>query len=97
MLKETMFLFLLIGNPTDLEEQYIGKIPNCSYAKTVAEKVKKTNTEVRGNLCLDSKAFESRVRFQKKPTPPEQKIVDDLKKLLPEVVPKPLVPIKRKE
>ena len=39
MIKESAFLFLLIGGPITYEEQYIGKIPDCSHAKSIMKKV----------------------------------------------------------
>ena len=97
MIKESAFLFLLIGGPITYEEQYIGKIPDCSHAKSIMQKVERNNKKVRGVLCLDSKSFEARKKFKFKPSPSEQKVVDDIKEILPRPMPKPMIPLKRKE
>lgn len=98
MIAESMFLFLLIGSGTSYEEQYIGKISDCLHAQSIVKKVKqKTNKNISGYICINSESFTARKKFMKQPTPAEKKVIEDIRELIPEPKPKPLIPLKRKE
>ena len=94
MIKETsMFLFLLIGGGDSYEEAYIGRIPTCLDAADVLKKAKQTHKYrekiISGYICIDSKSFTARQKFQKTPTPGEQKFIKDMKEYLPKPIAKP--------
>tara|TARA_R100001594_G_scaffold85866_2_gene120368 strand:- start:1947 stop:2249 length:303 start_codon:yes stop_codon:yes gene_type:complete len=98
VIKESMFLFLLIGENNNFEEHYIGKVPNCDvHAIEVMKKAKQKYRDINGYLCINSKSFEARKKFMHNPTPPEQKVIDDVKELLPEPISKPLILRKKNE
>ena len=98
MIPEAMFLFLLIGTEKhSYEEQYIGKIPSCQQAQEIVNKAQNKYKNITGYLCIDAKAYQARKKFQNKPTPSEKKVIEDVKELLPQPKPKPLIPLKRKE
>ena len=94
MIKESVFLFLLIGQEGAIERKYVGRLSNCNQSIPLYEKLLKTYKNVNGYLCLDEAT--ARKAFQKKPTPNQQYIINELHELiLPEPKGKPLFLKKR--
>ena len=95
MIKESMFLFLLLGQEGSLEKKYIGRLNHCDQSKKIYETLIKTYKNINGYLCLDK--VNARKVFQHTPTPKQEYIIQELHELLvPEPKAKPLF-LKRRE
>ena len=94
-MKESVFLFLLIGSLDTLEEKYVGRLNSCEDTINLMQKLEKKYKNINGYLCVDSRL--ARKKFMHNPTPPEQKVIDDVKELLPEPISKPLILRKKNE
>jgi len=97
MIKESVFLFLLIGGDSGTyEEQYVGRLSSCLDSKQIVQKLEKKILNINGYLCIDSKSFLARRRFMQKPTPKQERIIKEVQEVLvPEIQSKPLLLKKR--
>ena len=58
MIKESVFLFLLIGGDSGTyEEQYVGRLSSCLDSKQIVQKLEKKILNINGYLCIDSKLY----------------------------------------
>jgi hypothetical protein len=91
MIKEAVFLFILIGNdPTNLEEQYIGKLNQCSDVIYILDTLKKRLPNVEGYVCYDKK--DARKKFQHRPTPQDKLSIKRVQEhLIPPAFAKPFL------
>ena len=62
MIKESMFLFLLIGVDGSIEKKYIGRLNHCDESVAVYERMLAEYNNINGFLCLDK----ADARLQKK-------------------------------
>ena len=53
MIKESMFLFLLIGVEGSIEKKYIGRLNHCDESVAVYERMLAEYNNINGFLCLD--------------------------------------------
>lgn len=96
MIKESMFLFLLIGHEGTLERKYIGRLNHCNDSLRVYEKLLKTTPNVSGYLCVDK--ANARKVFKHTPTPKQTYVIEEIQNLLLlEPHAKPLYLYKRKK
>ena len=94
MIKESVFLFLLIGSGDSIEERYIGRLLDCSQSKEIFERISQKYYNINGYLCLDK--ADAREKFREMATPKQEKIIDELQDLLPPTpIPKPPQLIKK--
>tara|TARA_B100000989_G_scaffold206408_1_gene156373 strand:- start:1601 stop:1900 length:300 start_codon:yes stop_codon:yes gene_type:complete len=95
MIKESVFLFLLIGTEGSIEEKYVGRLQDCLQSKKVYEQLMKKYKNINGYLCLDK--AHARKKFLHKPTPKENHIIKNIQEyLIPTPLPKPPMLKKRK-
>lgn len=90
MIKESMYLFLLIGSGNEYNTQYVGKVPQCIQAEQVVKKLEQRRDDISGYLCLGEEM--ARKKFNKTPNPAEQRLIKDIKNALPEPIGKPKLP-----
>jgi len=97
MIKESVFLFLLIGGDSgSFEEQYVGKLSSCLDSKEIVRKLEEKIVNINGYLCIDSKSFLARQKFMKTPTPDQERIIKEVQEVLvPKIKPRPLLLKKR--
>lgn len=95
MIKESMFLFLLIGVEGSIEKKYIGRLNHCDESIAVYERMLAEYNNINGFLCLDK--ADARKLFQHTPTPKQQQITKEIREwLIPKPKPKPPL-LKKKE
>ena len=96
-MKESVFLFLLIGSLDTLEEKYVGRPNSCEDTINLMQKLEKKYKNINGYLCVDSRL--ARKKFMHKPTPQEEFIIKEIKELTlpPKPVGKPLILKKKYE
>ena len=87
MIKESLYLFLLIGGNPEYNTQYVGKIQSCFDAEKIVKKYENKRNDVKGYLCLDTAT--ARKSFTVSPNPAEKKIIKDIKQILPKPIAKP--------
>lgn len=100
MLSKSFVLLMLIHTPNvGHQEIFIGKIPSCLVASDVIEKkVKRDKIQNQsGYICVAHETWVANKRYLKKLTPIQERLIKDIQERLPEIKPKPLTPLKRKD
>jgi|TARA_E500000318_G_scaffold70524_1_gene65261 hypothetical protein len=96
MLNEFIILMLL-NTPIGEKEVYVGKIPDCSYSQSVFERYKQKEKNATGYICITNEVWKHRKPYLKELTPTQAKKVEEIREVLPDIKPKPLVPLKKRE